>query len=271
MKNPALWDRLQQFNFDGEDVPFGFVRRLARDNRWSQDFAARVVEEYRKFAYLAVTAGHEVTPSDEVDQAWHLHLTYTRNYWGVFRECLGTELHHGPTTGTTSDKERFDDNYEKTLATYEREFGVAAPADIWPPAHIRFGEAPYYQRLNTRNRLILPVPSIIQSFWRSATMRVAAVTAVVSLALMPAAQAFFEVEAAGDNSGKLVAVGVTVAVGLMLFAVGLSRANKKAGKDNSGGGGTGCSGGTNNSGGKSADGGEGGSGCGSGCGGCGGG
>ena len=28
--------------------------------------------------------GRHIGPSDEVDQAWHLHLVYTRSYWGEF-------------------------------------------------------------------------------------------------------------------------------------------------------------------------------------------
>lgn len=67
--DPALWARLEQLSFDPRDVPFGFVRRLARDNGWSTSFAGRVLAEYRKFAYLAIVCGREVTPSDEVDQA----------------------------------------------------------------------------------------------------------------------------------------------------------------------------------------------------------
>jgi hypothetical protein len=27
---------------------------------------------------------HIVTPSEQVDQVWHLHLTYTRSYWDEF-------------------------------------------------------------------------------------------------------------------------------------------------------------------------------------------
>ncbi|MEZ6192343.1 MAG: hypothetical protein R3C45_13785 [Phycisphaerales bacterium] len=50
-----------------------------------------MVNEYRRFCYLAIAAGHTVTPSDEVDQAWHLHLLYTRDYWEDFcPNVLGT-------------------------------------------------------------------------------------------------------------------------------------------------------------------------------------
>ncbi|NHK28497.1 hypothetical protein FF098_011320 [Parvularcula flava] len=156
--DPDLWQRLEHMTFDEAGAPLSAARRLARENGWSPAFAEKVIDEYRRFAYLAVVAGHEVTPSDEVDQAWHLHLTYTRHYWGDFAQMLGTPLHHGPTRGTGSDKVRYEDNYAATLASYEREFGETPPADIWPAASIRFGEAPFYQRVNTRTHLVIPMP-----------------------------------------------------------------------------------------------------------------
>ena len=58
--------------------------RLASENGWSREYAVRVMQEYRRFAFLAVAAGHPVSPSDAVDQAWHLHLVYTRSYWDEF-------------------------------------------------------------------------------------------------------------------------------------------------------------------------------------------
>ena len=150
-----LWSRIEALEFDVPEARFSFSDRLARDNGWTLEFAARVLREYRKFAYLAARAGHEVTPSDEVDQAWHLHLTYTRHYWGPFVEALGNPLHHGPTQGGKSERQRYADNYERTLSSYKAAFGHAPPADIWPEAAIRFGDAPFMQRVNLRNHRLV--------------------------------------------------------------------------------------------------------------------
>ena len=35
----------------------------------------------QKIIYLAAVSKTPVTPSDEIDQVWHLHLTYTQSYW----------------------------------------------------------------------------------------------------------------------------------------------------------------------------------------------
>src|SRR5947199_354356 len=78
--------------------------------------AARAIEEYRRFAFLAVAAGHPVSPSDAVDQVWHLHLLYTRSYWVQFcGEVLGKPLHHEPSTGGGGEAAKFDAWYGQTL------------------------------------------------------------------------------------------------------------------------------------------------------------
>ena len=89
----ALYERIRTFAFDDGPVVFPFAARLARDNGWSAGFTARVVTEYRRFVFLAAAARHPVSPSDQVDQVWHLHLLYTESYWIKFcRETLGTPL-----------------------------------------------------------------------------------------------------------------------------------------------------------------------------------
>jgi hypothetical protein len=51
MKNADLWRRIGEYRMDGR-----FEEKLARENGWSLEFAARVVREYRRFAYLAIAA-----------------------------------------------------------------------------------------------------------------------------------------------------------------------------------------------------------------------
>src|SRR3954462_13658754 len=76
-----LWARLETMEIDPPDATTQFQHRLMQYNKWTNEFAARVTKEYRRFLYLAARADHPVTPSDTVDLAWHLHLIYTRHYW----------------------------------------------------------------------------------------------------------------------------------------------------------------------------------------------
>lgn len=153
----ALWARIQAFQFDegGEDLTF--AQRLARENGWPPDFTNRAVEEYRRFMFLAAASGHPVTPSDQVDQVWHLHLTYTRSYWQRWcKDALQTDVHHGPTKGGPAEREKFHEWYVRTKTSYEQVFDAPPPGDIWPPSSQRFGDDIFFQRVNTKRNWIVP-------------------------------------------------------------------------------------------------------------------
>ena len=168
-----LWSRLCQFDLDEPGASLDFSRRLARENGWTHAFAKRVVEEYKRFLFLAMSAGHPVTPSDEVDQAWHLHLVYTRSYWDeLCADVLRAPLHHGPTRGGASEGAKFGQWYAQTRASYARFFGEFPSTDIWPDALVRFGEAPHFRRVNARRNWIVAKPQF-KLPTRVALMRVA--------------------------------------------------------------------------------------------------
>lgn len=69
----ALWGRLQAMRFDSAEGSATFMGRLARENGWEPQHTLEVIEEYRRFLYLAARAGHPVSPPEAVDKAWHLH------------------------------------------------------------------------------------------------------------------------------------------------------------------------------------------------------
>jgi hypothetical protein len=142
-----LLARIGRFDFNAACGTERFVDVLARENGWERGFAARVVDEYRRLAYLAQLGEGEVFPSDEIDQAWRLHLASSRDYWGPWcGETLGAAWHRTP-CGLLRDAEARA-RYEATLRLYEREFGEPPPIDIWPPASIRFAFEGRFARVN---------------------------------------------------------------------------------------------------------------------------
>lgn len=154
-----LYAGLEAFDLDKAGVSFPFTERLARDNMWDATFAARVCCEYKKFLFLACTADHVVTPSEQVDEAWHLHLIYTKSYWGdLCPNVLQRPLHHEPTEGGEEQREYFRDCYEKTLATYECAFGEMPPADIWPDVDSRFSSVGRRRTVDLNNFWIVRKP-----------------------------------------------------------------------------------------------------------------
>jgi uncharacterized protein (TIGR04222 family) len=179
-----LYSRIQSFSLDQSNTQLSFSRRLARDNGWSIDYALRVIDEYKKFVFLAVAVGHPVTPSDQVDQVWHLHLSYTRSYWQEFcPKILQTTLHHDPTRGGSSEQLKFDSWYSKTLESYERFFGSIPPIDIWSKPKDRFGRDLHFKRINTQQNLILPKPKF-KIFFKPQLRQVVTFTFLVVLTLI---------------------------------------------------------------------------------------
>jgi uncharacterized protein (TIGR04222 family) len=172
-KNDRLWDRIESQPIGPQSAVLGFPRRLARDNGWSEAHASRVLLEYRRFLFLAARAGHPVTPSDAVDQAWHLHLIYSDDYWNTWcGEVLGFPFHHGPTRGGTTEQAKYTDWYARTLASYETCFGEPPRRDIWPTVEDRFTNASAFRRVNTREVWILHKPSF-QSLFRGTAAAIA--------------------------------------------------------------------------------------------------
>lgn len=130
MRNDELWARLQAHAFDGPgSAPFSV--KLARAEGWTPAYTARVIEEYRRFLYLTQISPRQVTPSQIVDAAWHMHLTFTRDYWEVLcPKVIGKPVHHQPCAGE-EEMPRYRDQFAATKALYEAEFGAEPPVDIW--------------------------------------------------------------------------------------------------------------------------------------------
>ncbi len=116
--------------------------------------------------YLACITEKAVTPSDEIDKVWHLHLTDTKRYWNNFcNKTLERELHHNPTEGGTHELKKFEEGYARTKALYEEEFDSPPPRDIWPPTDERFSRPSHMKRIDTSENFIIKKP-LFFSFYK---------------------------------------------------------------------------------------------------------
>ncbi|MCU0341599.1 MAG: hypothetical protein MUE30_17110 [Spirosomaceae bacterium] len=133
LTNPSLWQQLCAFRLnDDPTATVQFSDKLIKEQKWTLAFAQRALAEYKKFLYLCVTQPQGASPSPVVDEVWHLHLTFTENYWQkLCGEVLHKQLHHYPNKGGTSENLRHQNWYNDTLTAYVREFGELPPADIW--------------------------------------------------------------------------------------------------------------------------------------------
>ncbi len=214
-----LLARIMRFDFDAGRTKGAFAEELARENGWESGFAARVVEEYRKFAFLAQLGQGEVLPSDEIDQAWRLHLASSRNYWEDWcAETLARAWHRTPANapGDAGAHAR----YETTLSLYRREFGEAPPIDIWPPAAIRFAFAGRFTRVNLALFELRPRHASLARAWPLKTPLVLAL-----LALAYAAFAAFNFQSfAGNPMARTIDALVVAVFQTALTALAISLA-----------------------------------------------
>ncbi len=160
-----LWNKVKDFDLNTPGASFSFTDRLARENDWSMAFSLRVVMEYKRFMFLICNASHPLTPSDEVDQAWHLHLLYTESYWKDFcQDTLERTIQHGPTKGGYSERNKFNNWYGATKELYKTIFEQEPPEDIWPDSQTRFSST-HFTRVNRHQNWVIPKPRFLR-LWK---------------------------------------------------------------------------------------------------------
>lgn len=120
------WSKIHNFKF-----PPLFFEILCHRQQWDMAFAIEVVEEYKKFMYLATYS--KVTPSIAIDEVWHLHIQWTSLYAEFCQDIFDYDFcHHSPefvipANGVSS----FHHQYYETLKHYYWEFDCHPPSNIW--------------------------------------------------------------------------------------------------------------------------------------------
>ncbi len=108
-----------------------FYQRLRKETKWDSTLQQKAVGEYKKFLVLAATQ-ENVCPSGIIDEVWHCHLLFTKEY-RRFCNLLGGFIDHCPSEDGKGEKKLMEDLYAKTLIVYKEVFSMDPPQDIWPP------------------------------------------------------------------------------------------------------------------------------------------
>lgn len=99
---------------DAYPLPDLLIPRVAKEHGYSKNDAANLVKEAKRMLYLSIISDQAVSPSLQVDDAWHEMLMFTR-FYQEFADFIGGFIHHDPTPGPP-DGGRL---YEKTKQNYE--------------------------------------------------------------------------------------------------------------------------------------------------------
>lgn len=125
-----LWLKLNMMNAQGLQAFAPLMDMMQKQMGQNAEMAQRVIEEYRKFLFLAMRAGHQVIPPGPINDVWMMHLQNAQNYW----ENLGQMITERPTAAQGAGTQNFAsmaDAWKATLESYEKIFGMKPPMDIW--------------------------------------------------------------------------------------------------------------------------------------------
>ncbi len=147
LTNKILWQNIQDFAMDDANALFPFSKKLAKEQNWSNAFTLKAINEYKKFMYLCCISPTGASPSKIVDEVWHLHLTYTKNYWEDFCGIvLHKKIHHNPSNGSIGDYNKYQNLEKSTMLLYEKEFELKAPSEIWLNTKVK-NKMPFFKTL----------------------------------------------------------------------------------------------------------------------------
>lgn len=124
-----LWLKLNMMNAQGLQAFAPMMKLVEQQMGANVEMAQRIIEEYRKFLFLAMRAGHQVIPPGVINDVWMMHIQNAQNYW----ENLSQMITERPTAQGIDAKSfaSMADAWTATLQSYEKIFGTKPPLDIW--------------------------------------------------------------------------------------------------------------------------------------------
>jgi hypothetical protein len=149
---PKKWEVKKEFlddelvkkmltNLDLIELPVNFVNFFSRHHLINHERANMLIDEYKRYMFLSVVTREMQTPSEEVDQVWHYHMSHSTNYLNFCRKVLNFGFfHHNPSDGKPGAEKIFRNVYQETRDNIEKYFGEKANELAWPNTQIRFSK-----------------------------------------------------------------------------------------------------------------------------------
>lgn len=104
------------------------IKYAQKEYGWELSFAGKVLYEYKRFMYLK-SQDPNCSPSDSIDQFWHVHILYTENYSRFCIENYGKFIHHNP--DMSLDQKARKERIGKTIKLYMLTFPSITYPEIW--------------------------------------------------------------------------------------------------------------------------------------------
>jgi len=90
--------------------------------RWERQDALECSQRYKNFLFLQKKyLPFSLIPTRQIDEFWHNHILYTKQYFADCQHIFGHYLHHEPADPNESNQ--LIDDYLRTKTLYLAEFG----------------------------------------------------------------------------------------------------------------------------------------------------
>lgn len=90
--------------------------------RWEKNKAQDCMNRYKNFLFLFKKyPGETFVPTKEIDECWHNHILFTKNYHHDCLHIFGFYLHHEPINPNENSKDLIHD-YLRTKQIYQETF-----------------------------------------------------------------------------------------------------------------------------------------------------
>jgi hypothetical protein len=121
-----LWLKLNMMNAQGMQAFAPMMQMMEQQMGQNSEMAQRVIEEYRKFLFLAMRAGPSGDPARPINDVWMMHMQNAQNYW----ENLAKMITERPVAGGMDAKTmgNVGDAWAATLNPTRRS---SAPSRRW--------------------------------------------------------------------------------------------------------------------------------------------
>jgi hypothetical protein len=99
-------------------------QRLIHRKQWAEEDARLAVRRYKNFLILVYKyPEHLLAPAPDMDEVWHTHLLFTREYTEACQRIFGGYLHHAPARdGDVEETARMQSAQQHTAELYRKEF-----------------------------------------------------------------------------------------------------------------------------------------------------
>ena len=99
----------------------------------SPDYVQEMAKEYRRYIGIIAANPHLKFPvSEAVDEMWHTHILFTKDYRHMGDEVCGQYIGHYPVMSQEERISLLPDYVEQTLGQYEALYGEKPPGKWWP-------------------------------------------------------------------------------------------------------------------------------------------